>query len=113
MVYQRHMPMEWSSRYEGVVNNLNRRYRQTSSQYIRDWIEGFMNNIPCHACEGARLRKESLAVTINGRNIKEVTDFAIREALNFFENLQLTEREGIIAHQILKEVKERLGFLVM
>jgi excinuclease ABC subunit A len=113
MVYQRqHAYVEWSSRYEGVVNNLNRRYRQTSSQYIRDWIEGFMNNIPCHVCNGARLRKESLAVTINGRNIKEVTSLSIRESLNFFENLKLSEREGIIAHQILKEVKERLGFLV-
>jgi excinuclease ABC subunit A len=71
-----------------------------------------MNNIPCHTCNGARLRKESLAVTINGRNIKEVTNFSIREALSFFENLKLSEREGIIAHQILKEVKERLGFLV-
>jgi excinuclease ABC subunit A len=113
MVYQRqHAYVEWSSRYEGIVNNLNRRYRQTSSQYIRDWIEGFMNSIPCHACNGARLRKESLAVTINGRNIREVTCLSIREALKFFENLQLSEREGIIAHQILKEVKERLGFLV-
>ena len=113
MVYQRkHAYIEWSSRYEGIVNNLNRRYRQTSSQYIRDWIEGFMNNIPCNICNGARLRKESLAVTINGKNIREVTGFSIRESLHFFENLKLTEREKIIAHQILKEVKERLGFLV-
>jgi len=113
MVYQRqHAYVEWSSRYEGIVNNLNRRYRQTSSQYIRDWIEGFMNTIPCATCAGARLRKESLDVTINGKNIREVTCLSIRESLLFFENLQLSEREGIIAHQILKEVKERLGFLV-
>jgi excinuclease ABC subunit A len=113
MVYQRqHAYVEWSSRYEGIVNNLNRRYRQTSSQYIRDWIEGFMNNIPCHDCLGARLRKESLSVRINGKNIKDVTSLSIRESMRFFENLKLTERSKIIAHQIMKEVKDRLGFLV-
>ncbi len=113
LVYKRdHAYVEWMSKYEGIVNNLNRRYRQTKSLYIRDWIEGFMNNIPCGECEGARLRKESLAVTINEKNIRDVTAYSIREVQKFFNNITLTDREEQIAHQILKEVRERLGFLV-
>jgi excinuclease ABC subunit A len=113
LVYKRdHAYVEWMSKYEGIVNNLNRRYRQTKSQYIRDWIEGFMNNIPCGDCDGARLRKEALSVTINKRNIKDITAYSIREVQDFFNTIKLTEREGQIAHQILKEVRERLGFLV-
>ena len=113
LVYKRdHAYVEWMSKYEGIVNNLNRRYRQTKSQYIRDWIDSFMNNIPCGDCEGARLRKEALAVTINEKNIKDITAYSIREVQDFFENITLTEREEQIAHQILKEVRERLGFLV-
>lgn len=113
MIYKRqHAYVEWMSRYEGIVNNLNRRYRQTRSQYIRDWIEGFMNNIPCHDCEGARLRKEALSVTINGKNIREITTLSIKEVQNFFTRIKLSEREKIISYQILKEVKERLGFLI-
>jgi excinuclease ABC subunit A len=113
LVYKRdHAYVEWMSKYEGIINNLNRRYRQTRSQYIRDWIEGFMNNIPCSDCGGARLRKESLSVTINNKNIKDITEYSIREVKDFFDHIQLTEREEQIAHQILKEVKERLGFLV-
>jgi excinuclease ABC subunit A len=113
LVYKRdHAYVEWMSKYEGIVNNLNRRYRQTKSQYIRDWIEGFMNNIPCGECEGARLRKEALAVSINEKNINDITAYSIREVQKFFINIKLTDREEQIAHQILKEVRERLGFLV-
>ena len=113
LVYKRENTyVEWMSKYEGIINNLNRRYRQTRSQYIRDWIEGFMNNIPCGECEGARLKKEALAVTINDKNIRDVTAYSIREVQHFFDHIQLTEREEQIAHQILKEVRERLGFLV-
>jgi excinuclease ABC subunit A len=113
MVYRREDAyVEWMSKYEGIVNNLNRRYRQTRSSYIRDWIEGFMNNISCQDCNGARLRKESLSVTINDVNIYDLTRMSIRNVLSFFENLALTEMEQAIARQILKEVKERLGFLV-
>jgi excinuclease ABC subunit A len=113
MTYKRKSTyIEWMSKYEGMINNLNRRYRQTRSQYIRDWIEGFMNNIPCHDCGGARLRKESLSVTINKRNIKDITSLSIKDVQKFFQNIQLGERDQIIAHQILKEVRERLGFLV-
>jgi len=103
LIYKReHAYVEWMSKYEGIVNNLNRRYRQTKSQYIRDWIEGFMNNIPCGECEGARLKKESLAVTINEKNIRDVTAYSIREVQEFFNNIKLTDREEQIAHQILK-----------
>ena len=113
LVYKRdHAYVEWMSKYEGIVNNLNRRYRQTSSQYIRDWIEGFMNNIPCAECGGARLRKEALAVTINGKNMQALTAYSIREVQSFFKNIDLNQRESQIAHQVLKEVRERLGFLV-
>jgi excinuclease ABC subunit A len=113
MIYKRENAyVEWMSRYEGLINNLNRRYRQTRSQYIREWIEGFMNNIPCHDCGGARLRKEALSVTINDKNIKELTALSIREIKRFFENIKLSQREELVARQILKEVKERLSFLV-
>ncbi|TFG94440.1 MAG: excinuclease ABC subunit A, partial [Calditrichales bacterium] len=113
LVYKRENAyVEWTSKYEGLINNLNRRYRQTKSGYIRDWIEGFMNNITCHDCAGARLRPEALAVTVNEKNLQQITSFSIREVHNFFKGIELSEREAIIAHQILKEVKERLGFLV-
>jgi excinuclease ABC subunit A len=113
MVYKRENTyVEWMSKYEGVINNLSRRYRQTKSQYIRDWIEGFMNNVSCSDCDGARLRKESLSVTINKKNIRDLTGYSIKEIQGFFEDLKLSETEQKIAHQILKEVKERLGFLV-
>jgi len=104
--------IEWMSRYEGIINNLKRRYKQTSSQYIRDWIEGFMNNVSCEVCNGARLRKESLSVTVGDKNIQDVTSLSIKEVHEFFCNLELNEQEKIIAHQILKEVRERLTFLV-
>jgi excinuclease ABC subunit A len=103
---------EFSSKYEGVINNLYRRYRATASQSIRDWIEGFMNQIPCPECEGARLRKETLGVKIQERNIADVTNLNIKEAMNFFQRLKLTNKEEIIAHQILKEISARLEFLM-
>ena len=103
--------VEWYSQYEGIVNNLLRRYKQTSSQHVRRWIEGFMNNVPCTECNGARLKKEALAVTINKKNINELTGMSIKEAHQFITKLKLTAQEEQIAHQILKEVKQRLTFL--
>jgi excinuclease ABC subunit A len=103
--------VEWYSQYEGIVNNLLRRYKQTSSQHVRRWIEGFMNNVPCAECNGARLKKEALAVTINNKNINELTGMSIKEAFQFITKLKLTVQEEQIAHQILKEVKQRLTFL--
>ena len=103
---------EFTSKYEGVIPNLYRRYKQTSSQAIRDWVEGFMNNVACPECGGARLRKETLGVKINGKNISDITRMDIRKAFYFFDNLILTEREEIISHQILKEIRDRLNFLL-
>ena len=103
---------EFTSKYEGVINNLYRRYRQTSSQSIRDWIESFMNQVPCPDCGGARLKKEALGVKVGGKTIAEVTAMNIRQAYAFFQNLELSDREQTIAHQILKEIRARLEFLL-
>ncbi len=102
---------EFSSKYEGVINNLYRRYRQTSSQSIREWIEEFMNRIPCPDCQGTRLRKEALGVKIAGRHIAQITAMNVKEAAHFFNQLKLSEREELIARQILKEIRARLQFL--
>jgi excinuclease ABC subunit A len=103
---------QFSSAYEGVVPNLERRYKQTESNYIRGWIESFMNVRPCPECNGARLRKEALAVRIGDLGIHGVTSMSIRTAAKFFEDIKFTQREEEIAQQILKEIRERLGFLV-
>lgn len=98
--------------FEGVVPNLERRYKETQSDYSRQDIESYMSSSECPQCLGARLKPEVLAVTINGKNIWEATRFSVGEALAFFNSLELSEREQHIARQILKEIKERLGFLV-
>ncbi|CAH8719359.1 excinuclease ABC subunit UvrA [Paenibacillus thiaminolyticus] len=98
--------------FEGIIHNLERRYRETASEGIREHIEGFMSAKPCGTCKGHRLRKESLAVTINDQNIAYVTALSIGEAQRFFSGLELTEKEQLIAHLILKEINARLGFLV-
>ncbi|MEK4248233.1 excinuclease ABC subunit UvrA [Paenibacillus sp. FSL W7-1287] len=97
--------------FEGIVNNLERRYRETPSEMMREHIEGYMSARPCHSCKGQRLRKETLAVTINKQNISHVTDLSIGEARNYFESLELTDKEMQIAGLILKEISGRLGFL--
>ncbi len=98
--------------FEGLIPLLERRFRESQSDYIHEEIEKFMTSRPCPACHGARLRPESLAVTVGGRSIWEVTRFSIKEAQEFFANLKLTERERFIGHQVLKEINARLGFLV-
>jgi excinuclease ABC subunit A len=103
---------EHSARWEGIIHNLMRRHHQTSSDQVREWIEEFMGNIPCSDCGGARLKPEARAVLIAGKNIAEVSDFSIREAVDFFEALNLASREAMIAKQILKEIKQRLRFLL-
>lgn len=97
--------------FEGVINNLERRYRETSSDYSRNDIEECMSEVECPVCKGKRLRDEYLSVTVGGKNISEVTDFSVRNGLDFFENITLTEHEGFIGERIIKEIKERLGFL--
>lgn len=98
--------------FEGIIPNLERRYRDTASEGIREFIEGFMGEKPCGTCKGHRLKKEVLAVTINGNNMAYVTNLSIGAAMEFFSNLQLSEKEQAIAHLILKEINSRLGFLV-
>ncbi|MDI6638854.1 MAG: excinuclease ABC subunit UvrA, partial [Bacillota bacterium] len=100
------------SYYEGVVPYLERRYREAHSEAAREEIEQFVTARPCPACRGARLKPESLAVKVGGKSIMEVTAMSCSEAREFFEKLSLTEREATIAKQILKEIRERLGFLV-
>ncbi|WP_379157405.1 excinuclease ABC subunit UvrA [Paenibacillus sp. sgz5001063] len=98
--------------FEGIIPNLERRYRETASDGIREFIEGFMSAKPCHVCKGKRLKKEILAVTVNDRNVADVTDLSIGDCLEFFDNLVLSEKETAIANLILKEISSRLGFLV-
>ena len=98
--------------FEGVIPNLQRRYRQTQSQYIRTWIEGFMRVLRCPECKGTRLKKESLAVKIQDKSICDVSLLSIAAASAFFKNLPLTQREETIAKQILKEIHARLRFLM-
>ncbi|MFA5881761.1 MAG: excinuclease ABC subunit UvrA, partial [Eubacteriales bacterium] len=98
--------------FEGVVNNLSRRYRETNSEWMREEIESFMSSSLCPKCDGARLKPESLAVKVGCLSIYEVTRLTVKEALKFFQALALTERESIISRQVMKEIRERLGFLV-
>jgi len=98
--------------FEGVLNNLERRYLESESENVREDLEKYMNVMPCPTCAGARLKKESLYVRVGGANITEVTALAIRECLEFFDHLELSEKETEIARRILKEIRERLGFLV-
>ncbi len=97
--------------FEGIINNLNRRYKETQSDFMRREIEAMMSAEPCPTCKGNRLKQESLAVTVGGRNIMELCRLSVLELLDFFEKLTLTPKEKIIADRIVKEIRERLGFL--
>ena len=97
--------------FEGIINNLERRFRETKSNWIKDEIGSFMSAIPCDRCGGRRLSLESLSVTVGGLNISEFCDFSIIEALKFLDELELTEREKTISELIVKEIKSRLNFL--
>lgn len=115
MVYQRdngERQAEFTTQFEGILNNLERRYHQTTSQYIRTWIESFMNVRNCPDCQGSRLRKESLAVKVADKNIYETCRLSVKQALHFFQHLKLSEREQTISYQILKEINARLKFLI-
>jgi len=98
--------------YDGLIPYLERKYNEVRTQGVRDEIEDFITTRTCPSCKGARLRPESLAVTVGGKSIMEITALSCKDARDFFHNLQLTERERAIAAQILKEIRERLGFLV-
>ncbi len=97
--------------FEGIINNLERRFRDTQSSWIKEEIENYMSAIPCDACHGRRLSPVSLAVTVGGLNIAELCDLSVTDALDFFEKLELSGRDAAIAASILKEIRSRLGFL--
>lgn len=103
---------KFTAPFEGVIPTLDRRYRETKSQGMRDFYEMYMSESPCEACHGARLKKESLAVTVNDKNIKELTDMPINQIKDFIANLKLDKTEAMIANQILKELNQRLQFLI-
>jgi len=98
--------------FEGVIANLQRRYEETQSEYLKAELERYMSDKPCPACKGRRLKPESLAVTVADRNIAEVSALSISASIGFFDKLELTEREQLIARQILKEIRERLQFMI-
>lgn len=102
---------EYKGKVEGVVKNLKRRYMETSSDKVIDKMAEFMIDMPCPKCHGTRLKESSLAVKVGGINIFELTELSIDKEIQFFENLKLSDKEGMIAEQILKEIRNRLAFL--
>lgn len=105
----------WKEReivFEGLVNNMERRYNETSSEYIRGKIEKYMSEIPCSVCKGKRLNDNSLAVTVKGKNIIELTEMSISRMMKFFEEMVLSDREKLISEQILREINARISFLI-
>jgi excinuclease ABC subunit A len=104
----------WGTTYEGVIPNLERRYKETTSEYIRSEIERYMSTHPCPSCGGRRLKPESLAVTVAGKSIDQVTALSVSQALQFFREAPdaLAKRDRSIGERILKEIRERLGFMV-
>lgn len=102
----------YSSTYSGVINTVQRRYKETNSNHMRRYYESFMTPNPCPSCNGKRLKPEVLAIKINNKNIDDVTGMSIKNCQLFFENITLNEKETIIANQIIKEINERLNFLI-
>ena len=97
--------------FEGIINNLERRYMETTSNFIREWIEGYMTELPCPKCSGARLDEAILNVYISGKNIYEITLLSIKDLISFFDKLKLSKEEEEISDLIIKEIKSRLTFL--
>ena len=98
--------------WEGILPQMERRYLETESEYMKEWYAKYMSNQRCPSCNGERFKPEILAVTINEKSISQVSQMSIRHAIDFFSNLELTEKEKIISSQILKEIKSRLSFLM-
>lgn len=98
--------------FEGVIPNFERRLHETESEYVRYYISKLMRPLPCPECHGTRLKKEYCNVFVNGKSLPEINDFSIKESYDFFDNLKLSEQETSIAARILKEIKNRLGFLI-
>ncbi len=102
----------YKGKFEGVINNLARRYKETKSEYIREEIGKYLSNKKCPVCNGNRLKPEALSVKINGKSIMDITHLSISKAYKFFQNLKLNKTNSIIAKDILKEIKKRLKFLI-
>ncbi|MDB8793304.1 excinuclease ABC subunit UvrA [Romboutsia sp. 1001216sp1] len=102
---------EYRAPFEGVIVNLERRYRETNSEYSREKIEEFMAETPCPKCKGARLKKEVLSVLVDNKNIMDVTNFSVNELIDYIENINLSEKQKFIANEILKEIRGRAAFL--
>lgn len=98
-------------KFEGVVANIDRRYHESPSEYTREMMSKYMTELPCETCHGKRLSKEALSVYVGGYNIGEVVEYSIKNALNYYENIELSEQDSAIANQILKEIISRLSFL--
>lgn len=98
--------------FEGLIKNIERRYRETTSEAVKQEYETFMRSTPCRLCQGKRLRKEALAVTVGGKNIAELTEMSVSELAKFMENIKLTDMQMKIGEMILKEIKARLSFLI-
>lgn len=110
--HNEHMNGEYETSFEGVIHSLERRYKETNSEYMRQEYESYMSNNECPACKGARLKKTSLAITIGDKNIAQVTDMAIIDVKTYMEELTLDERQLLIGDQVLKEINARINFLV-
>ena len=102
---------EYNSEFEGIIPNLERRYRETNSDWAKADIEAVMSDEKCPSCHGERLKKESLSVTVGGLNIAQLCDLSVTKTLEFFDNLEISERDKLIGERIIKEIKDRLGFL--
>ena len=101
----------YNTEFEGIINNLERRFRESQSSWVKAEIESYMTSVPCDACKGRRLSPASLAVTVGGMNISEFCDMSVEAALDFVKKAELSERERMIAHSIMKEIDSRLSFL--
>lgn len=98
--------------FEGIINNLERRYQETNSDYIKEKMESYMTQTPCNACSGKRLKPEVLAVTVGEKNISELSELSVRDLLRFVETVLLSEKDALIAQQVVKEIRARLNFLL-
>lgn len=103
---------EFNQSFKGIVADLQRRYRESSSDYVKDWLEAFMTKRRCHSCQGKRLKRESLSVLVGEKNIMEISSFSIKDASVFFSELELNETQQHIAQQIMKEIRDRLQFMM-
>jgi len=102
---------ENTARYEGIINNLERRYMETSSRFMRDWIEAYMAEITCPVCKGKKLNEKALSVKVGNQDIITLTDLSVKETINFFNTLDLNQTDKKISEMVLKEIIERLSFL--